>query len=123
MLKKIIFSLCIFLTHFFAQAQTDVSGELKDTTSKSNLQFAVITLLKASDSILISFTRADAGGKFTLKNIKPDKYILWVMHPAMGDYVEEIEVSSSTQSLPVIALTPKSKLLEAVIVKSGGAMK
>ncbi len=123
MIKKITFTFCIFLFHFFAQAQTDVSGELKDTTSKSNLQFAVITLLKASDSVLNSFTRADAGGKFTLKNIKPDKYILWIMHPAMGDYLEDIEITSSTQMLPLIALTPKSKLLEAVIVKSGGTMR
>ncbi len=122
MFKKVSISLCLILFHFFSHAQSNLSGILKDTTSNSNLQFAVVTLLKASDSVLVAFTRADIDGKFTLVNIPPNKYILWVMHPSMGDYVEELEIENN-KSLPQIALTPKSKLLEAVIVKSGGAMR
>lgn len=124
MFKKICITLCIFLFNYFAQAQqTGISGILKDTTSKSNLQFAVVSLVNASDSVLVSFTRADAEGKFLLKKVPPAKYIIWVMHPAMADYVEDIEITNSTNKIPLISLTPKSKLLEAVIVKSGGTIR
>ena len=69
MFTKFLFSLVFIFFTFFANAQTDVSGVLKDTTSKSNLQYAVITLLKASDSVLVSFTRADAEGKYLLSDV------------------------------------------------------
>ncbi len=124
MFKKICFTLVFFLFHFLSQAQVkNISGVLKDTTSNSNLQFAVISLLNAADSTLVNFTRANAEGKYLLKNVLPGIYIIWVMHPAIADYVEEIEITNNTETLAPIALTAKSKLLEAVIVRSGGTIR
>lgn len=106
----------------FAQSVT-VSGMVKDTTTKLSVKNAVIALLSPKDSILKAFTRVQPDGSFAINGIKPGNYILSVSHPSFGDYVDDIALQNPTEKLSLIALTPKSKLLEAVIVKSGNPIR
>ena len=80
-------------------------------------------LLTAKDSVITSFSRVKDDGSYTLKNVQPGKYILSVTHPNFGDFVDDIEVKNGNEILALVAMTPKSKLLEAVIVKSGNPIR
>jgi Outer membrane protein beta-barrel family/Carboxypeptidase regulatory-like domain len=107
-----------------AVAQTTVvKGTISDTTNKKPVSNAVITLLTPRDSIFYSFTRSAADGSFNFKDMAPGKYILMVTQPLFADYIDDIELSGTEFDLKTIPVTPKSKLLQEVIVKSGGAMK
>jgi len=122
--KSLLTLLCfLFLSHFSFAQKTSVSGVLKDTTSKSEIKNAVVALLSVKDSVLIDFTRTAADGSYQLTKAVPGKYILMVMHPLFADYVEDIEIKSENEKLAPIAVTAKSKILEAIIVKSGSPMR
>jgi hypothetical protein len=124
MFKKItlLVALAFIATVSYAQ-QVQVSGTVKDTASKTNVKNAVVTLLTQKDSILKAFTRVKADGSFTLPAVKAGKYIVSVSHPTFGEYVDDIEIKLPNETLALIALTPKSKLLEAVIVKGGSPIR
>jgi Outer membrane protein beta-barrel family/Carboxypeptidase regulatory-like domain len=124
-MKKLTAAVLFFLLlSGAAMAQTTfVTGSVSDTTNKKPVANAVITLLTPRDSVFYSFTRSGADGSFSLKGIAPGKYILMVTQPLFADYVDDIELGGSNYDLKTIPVTPKSKLLQEVIVKSGGAMR
>jgi Outer membrane protein beta-barrel family len=103
--------------------QISVKGIVSDTSEKKFPSNAVVVLLKKPDSILASFIRTGTDGKFSLGNVRPGNYVLIVTHPFFGDYVEDIEVKDADIDLGSIAVTPKAKLLQEVIVKSGAPMR
>jgi hypothetical protein len=53
-----------------------VKGVVFDTASKRGLAYATISIVKASDSTLVSFGRADSTGKFKLGSLDRGKYLL-----------------------------------------------
>ena len=121
---KLILLVFLSLFFLFASAQKiEVSGTVKDTATKASLKNAVVMLLTPKDSIIASFSRVKDDGSYTLKNVQPGKYILSVTHPNFGDFVDDIEVKNGNEILAHVAMTPKSKLLEAVIVKSGNPIR
>ena len=106
------------------QAQTiSVSGSVKDTVQNKGVQNAVVLLLTPVDSVLYKFARTDAKGNYLIKNIKDGNYILMTTHPYFADFVDNISLSVNTVSIPQIALTSKSKLLQEVIVKTGNPIR
>jgi Outer membrane protein beta-barrel family/Carboxypeptidase regulatory-like domain len=113
---------CVFVTNIVF-AQINVTGNVKDTSTKISVKNAVVALLSPKDSILKAFTRVKEDGSYLLKDVKPGKYILTISHPTFGDFVDDIEVNNTNEKLALVALTPKSKLLEAVIVKSGNPIR
>ncbi|RYD74902.1 MAG: carboxypeptidase regulatory-like domain-containing protein, partial [Sphingobacteriales bacterium] len=118
-----LFICCLFVCICTNAQQANLSGSIKDTTSGNLVKNAVVALLSPKDSTLISFTRTKDNGSYNLPNISSGKYTLMVMHPTFADYVEDVEVKTGDTKLPLVAVTPKSKLLEAVIVRSGGTMR
>jgi hypothetical protein len=76
---RIITLLSIILLPFLLQAQktpASVKGIVFDTVSKRGLAYATISIVKASDSTLVSFGRADSTGKFKLGSLDRGKYLL-----------------------------------------------
>jgi hypothetical protein len=124
MRKLISGLLLLFITpSAFSQTQT-LKGTLKDTSENRSLVNTVISVLTKKDSVLVKFTRADKDGNFRMQGLKEGSYILLVTHPYMGDYFDNVEVKASTPlELGNVYLTPKSKLLSEVIVKSGSPIK
>ena len=107
----------------FSQTQT-LKGSVKDTSENRNLANSVISVLSKKDSVLVKFTRADKAGNFKIEGLKPGSYIMLITHPYMGDYFEGIEVKDNApMDIGNVHLTPKSKLLAEVIVKSGSPIK
>lgn len=124
-MRRIILTLFFFFAIFSGiKAQSPVlSGQVKDTTAQAMVRNAVVAFLSPGDSILRSFTRTNAEGRFEVPALKPGNYIMMVMHPYFADLVDDIKIGPDTRTLPTMALTPKSKLLQEVIVKSGSPIK
>lgn len=117
----LIVFICLSI-HSKAQNMT-ISGAVEDTIQNKAVHNAVIALLSAKDSILYKFTRTDVNGKFSFKNLKPGEYVVMTTHPYFADVVLNLNLTDPNTSIPVIALTSKSKLLEEVIIKSGSPIK
>ena len=124
MFQKFTLAIILCFISIFATAQkNEISGIIKDTSTKASLKNAVVMILTPKDSVIKSFTRVKENGSYTLKNVQPGKYILSVTHPNFGDFVDDIEVRNTNEILALVSMTPKSKLLEAVIVKSGNPIR
>lgn len=95
--------------------QTSFKGEVVDGLDKQALANASIVLLNAQDSILVSFTRADDRGRFTLEKPAEGSFLLLVTYPKYGEYNRHID-SDSSDDLGQIALSSISHLIEEVIV-------
>jgi len=116
-LSAFLVLLLAFTLHGFSQ-RADIKGTVIDTSEKKNLSNSVIALLRPTDSVLVSFTRSDKSGNFTLQKLSPGKFIVMVSHPAYADYFDQVEVTgAATLDLGNIRMTTKSQLLEAVVVE------
>ncbi len=121
--KPLLFFIHLFfITLCFAQ-KYNVSGIVKDTSSQASVKYAVVVLLTPKDSVLKAFTRVQEDGSYLFKNVAPGKYILSVTHGVFADFVDDIDIGANDEKLATISLTPKSKLLEAVIVRSGSPIR
>lgn len=107
--------LCSF--HLHAQ-NTFIKGVVTDTMNKQNLFNSSVSLLRAKDSVLISYTRSTKEGQFQFKNIPAGRFILMVTYPRYADYFDPFDVSDAQEKdLGLIMLTLKSRILEDVIVR------
>lgn len=105
-------------------AQSVVKGKVSDTLEKRNLQNAVVSLLKRSDSTLLHFTRTSKNGEFHISDVDSGKYVLLISFPGFADFADNIQITDKAENdLGSIPLTLKSKLLDAVIIKSAGAIR
>ena len=122
--KSHYFLLSVFslLFNLFATAQ-NITGAITDTTNKKEIANAVVAILKPIDSTLYKFVRTDKEGKFILKNTPPGKYLLMITHPFYADLLDDITVPAEGLDLKSISFIPKSKLLQELIIKSGGPMR
>ncbi len=118
---KLICIFCLFLFSYHAANAQQYSGTIIDTSLKIPVKNAVVAFLDPKDSTLISFTRTDDKGNFLLKSDVRKNYIIMVMHPVYADFLDNI--SGENDKLGKIPLIQKSKLLEAVIVKSGSPIR
>lgn len=121
-LTFLLFSFFLFIQA--SEAQTGVvKGKFIDTTSKKPVVNAVVALLTPKDSIFHRFSRTGVDGSFTIKNVTPGKYIMMVTQPLFADYVDDITATAPETNVGTISATPKSKLMQEVIVKAGGTMR
>ena len=107
----------IILLSYTSFSQSTIKGSIKDTADDINLQHAVFSIIKKSDSTLAGFTRVNAAGEFLLHNVPPGEYYYQVTFPKYADFMEELTVGNKPIDLKQIIMTPKSVLLEEVIVR------
>ncbi|MFM2364248.1 MAG: hypothetical protein RLZZ316_3150 [Bacteroidota bacterium] len=119
-MTKTLFALLTGLLYCSAalSQSSSVKGIIADTSSKTSLQNAVVSLLQPKDSVLVKFTRTKAGGQFEINNVPAGKYLLVVSYPKYAEYADEILIepnnSFNAGTIPVIL---KAKLLEEVVVR------
>jgi len=121
-LTALLSLLLLFSVNTHAQ-NASASGTVSDTSSKKGVQNAVVALLSPKDSVLYKFIRTDANGKYSFSDIQQGNYIMLTTHPYFADVIQNVEIKSADYTMPSVALTSKSKLLEEVIVKSGSPIK
>lgn len=125
MIKQLCLILLLVLAAqtVFSQ-QVPIRGQLSDSSEKKNPVNAVITLLRQKDSVLLQFTRAAQDGRFSLSAPDTGHYILMVTHPYMGDYFENLHLQSAeARDMGMVYMTPKTKLLAEVILRTGSPIK
>ena len=114
MIKKSILAFIILgtlLCSVAAKAQNvTIDGTIMDSILKKTLTSATVSLARAKDSSLISFTRADDDGYFQIKNVVPGKYLLSVSYVGYQHLWFGIKVgASSNLSLGKIYLADASQ--------------
>ena len=125
MRKKFGVALALTLFIQFVSAQSaSLKGSVVDNTENKNLQNTVISLMRAKDSVLVKFARADKAGNFSISNLKEGEYIVMITHPYLGDYFDKTQIKpDNITDLGKINMIPKSKLLAEVIIKSGSPIR
>jgi hypothetical protein len=97
-------------------------GRLADSTENKKLEHAVISILRKSDSSLVGFTRTDASGTFRFHSREAGDFVMLVSYPRFADYMEAVTIQGHSD-LGAIYLTPKSKLLDEVVIRTGSAIR
>ena len=106
-----------------AQTSGSVKGQLVDSSEHKNLENTVVALLRAKDSFIVSFTRANDRGAFALENIDSGQYIAMITHPYFAEYFENFGLApGQTLNMGILHMLSKMKLMEEVIVKGNRAM-
>lgn len=124
LLMKFFLCAILFLSSLLSFSQTKhITGSVKDTSTKEMVQNAVVALLSPKDSVFRDFGRTNAKGEFSLQKARPGDYILLIMHSSYADYVDNIHIKEDENVLGTISITPKSKLLQEVIVKGTAAIR
>jgi len=86
------------LVSFKAQSQTvTIEGTIMDSSAKRTLTSATVSLARAKDSSLISFTRANDDGFFQIKNVQAGKYLLSVSYVGYQHLWLGIKVGTSSK--------------------------
>ena len=124
-MRKIFIVVFLILLNQLAKAQqSSVTGTVTDTLGKKTLANAVVSLLQKKDSTLYKFTRTDKEGNFHLSDVDTGKYVFLVSFPRFADYADEVVIKAGpTNSFGIIPLTLKSQLLDAVVIRSAGAIR
>lgn len=123
MLKTAVFTCFLFFSILSAQAQRVViSGAVADSSEKQNLHLASISLLRKSDSALVTYTRTNQQGKFVLPKVDTGQYLMLVTYPRFADFLEQIGISDN-KDIGTVNMTLKSKILKEVVLRTGSAIR
>src|SRR4051812_49349515 len=76
-MQKTLLLLALLTAAITASAQKiTVKGRVFDSSENKGLPYATASLVKAQDSTLVTFARADSAGNFKLNNIERGNYLL-----------------------------------------------
>lgn len=125
--RSLLVALIIFCSVQSVHAQPfTVKGIVNDTLNANRLQYSSVTLVRAADSILETFTRSGAQGAFELHTNNPGKYIIMITFPSFADYVDIVTVDQAKPvvDMGTIPMVSKSHLLNEFVLKQQiGAIK
>jgi hypothetical protein len=116
MRKLLLALLCILSVEGFGQMT--ISGTVQDTVTKAPVRNALATAVRIKDSVLVSFTRSNASGRFELKNLSIDTVQVTVSHPGFGEQTYYVFGSAQNKDFDFgkIILPQKSQQLNEVII-------
>jgi len=128
MKTKCLLLLVFFLFDGASMAQTigvNISGTLKDKTSKEVLAFVTVVLKTNTDSAFITGTISKESGLFTLEGVKPGDYLLEISFVGYSSIFRELFVGANASylDLGVFYMEESSQLLgDAVVVRKQDAV-
>lgn len=106
----LVFSmLLIFLTSLYAQAQSTITGEVKDEDGAPLIGANV--LLKGTNKGALT----DVNGKFSIGGVAQGKYILVVSFVGYKTVTQEVDVNSGTVTVNIVSSTDPLSLDEVVV--------
>lgn len=110
--------LILLLPKLHAQKEGSIKGIVKDTSSGQPLAGATVTVLQAKDSSLISFSRTNSNGFFSLRSLDYGEYRLLVTHIGYLNISRPFVLSATLPGLDfgALAAASKSSLLKEVTV-------
>lgn len=114
-----IFMFCYFYLFAVSAQKAHVKGIVTDTLEKKGLQYSAVSIIRASDSILVKSTRTDSVGHFEFRNLPKGDYKILATYPKMADYLRNIRLTdTSNLDLGKIKMELKSKLLHEVVIQA-----
>jgi 5-hydroxyisourate hydrolase-like protein (transthyretin family) len=121
MKKSYLLLMACFLA-FAAHAQKagSIKGLLLDTIAQQPIASATITLLKKTDSSLVSFTMTNNKGNFELTGIATGEYRLLITHVNYHNVNRNVSISAALPNvqLPAIVLRDRNRTLDEVVVSA-----
>ncbi|MCR4871934.1 MAG: TonB-dependent receptor family protein [Bacteroidales bacterium] len=114
--KAFFVSLLILACSFTAFSQNTVSGTLQDENTSKPVQYANVSLLRQSDSVMVSYASANDKGVFQLQMVPNGKYRLVVYFVGYENYEQPVEVNKNLD-LGVIKIKPGTTTIGEVVVK------
>ena len=96
-----------------------VRGILKDSASKQALHDATVSIIKAADSSLLSFTLSSNSGFFEIKNVPAGAYIVLVSYQGFNTLRKSFSISDKAPvaDLGAVFMIQDYKMLGEVVVK------
>jgi len=121
---RILFvSLLLLISQSLLAQTSSLKGSVRDTMDKKALPNAVVALVKKKDSTLYKFSRTAKDGSFIIGDVEPGDYRLLITYPKFADFADDIKVNPEPTNIGQIPLTQQSQLLQAVIIRSAGAVR
>lgn len=117
-MKPRIKFLILFILSFptMLAAQNTVTGVVEDSKSGKPVQYANASLLRQSDSVLVSHTSADDKGVIRLQGVPDGDYRLVVFFIGYGNLERQVSVGGDVD-LGTLALEPGTATIGEVVVK------
>lgn len=105
--------------------QYSVSGVVVDDLNHLPLANAAVTLARTQDSILVTFGRTDAGGRFQLKGLQEGKYDVFISLPDYIGVAMDLMFSPgvTNHQMDSIALIKNSQMLDELVIVDGSKIK
>ena len=102
-ITRLLFVTLIF-TIGLCQAQTfEISGKVIDT-SNEKVPFANILLLSSADSTFVQGTSADENGRFLLRGVEPNLYLLQASYVGSGSKPLALDIKADVKLGALIIL-------------------
>lgn len=100
-------------------------GMIQDSVNLRPVVFAAVSAIRKSDSVLVKTTRTNQQGRFSLKPLAENNYIILVAHNSFVDYVDEVEIKANkpTTDIGKINLFSRGQLLKEVVIKNAAGIK
>ncbi|MCO5259804.1 MAG: TonB-dependent receptor family protein [Crocinitomicaceae bacterium] len=118
MLNKLFIAFTfVILSQFSFGQKMQISGVVQDTNGVV-LPNTLATAVRVKDSLLLEFARTDENGKFELKTIQMDTFMLTISHPRFDDrsfYIvgnpDNLEIE-----IPVIKMANKATQIQDLVI-------
>ncbi len=119
-MNKVILAVLLIFSYVGASSQTQITGSLIDSNTFLPVRLATVSLIRVSDSVLVTYSRTTHEGKYKLTAPEKGSYYLLYAHPIFVDYMDVIEVGSEDIDLGEKSILTRAKMLQEVIVKQRG---
>ena len=84
-MKFILFVLTLLTTQNLLSQELTIQGKITDSTGVKGIPNTFIMGVRVKDSTLVTYTRSNKQGEFTLNNLPIDTFKLTIGHPKFDD--------------------------------------
>ena len=113
---KLLFLLALLLNYSEGQAQSNISGTIKDSLDKK-IDNVNVLLLRSTDSGLVKGMLTDANGYFLFKDVQTGNYFIKSTYTGLNTYNSEIFSISAGNDKDVGAIHLYEKTMQLEEVK------
>jgi len=114
-MQRIITLFMVLCSLSAAAQQSTIRGKVFDTASRKGLSYATVSIVKAKDSTLVSFSKADSTGVFSLKGIPYGQYLVSTSYVGFVPVWKPVTVNSPATDMGNIDMTDV-KFADEVVV-------
>jgi len=116
---------CVCATASAQRVTGTVKGVITDSVSKTPLGDATVSIMRLSDSSLISFTLTNNNGYFEIKNLDAGDYLLVSSYQGLQTARKKFSVTGTKQVVDMytIPMSRHYKALEEVVIKDDAPVK